>query len=234
MHAWRHRQSGWATHPASKHEPSHASTERLLWPSRHRRHDQRPSDGSSECSSGFPLACTALPICWPSPGASPPLHRLSPVPNNSMELCRSVQRAIQPPSAAGARRRTAAAQAAASACLGSRPAGLLPCQQQLGCTRLRQQRGQLVAVPRERRQQLVAAAAAVAAAPATQAAVNAFWPALVQAWNTNPSAVLLAAGACILGVALSIFLLAAIPTMLVSAAWQGSRRGWLSWQLVAS
>ena len=57
-----------------------------------------------------------------------------------------------------------------------------------------------------------------AAAPAAATAAAAFWPALMQAWNTNPAAVMLAAGACILGVSLSVFLLAAIPTMLVSFA----------------
>lgn len=68
---------------------------------------------------------------------------------------------------------------------------------------------------RQRRQ--VAAAAAPAAAPAA-AAATAFWPALVQAWSVNPASVLLAAGACILGVSLSVFLLAAIPTMMVRDA----------------
>lgn len=69
----------------------------------------------------------------------------------------------------------------------------------------------------QRRATVTAAAAAVApaAAPAAAAAVaQAFWPALVQAWNANPASVLVGAGACILGVALSVFLLASIPTML--------------------
>ena len=41
------------------------------------------------------------------------------------------------------------------------------------------------------------------------------WPALAQAWSTNPAAVMLAAAACLLGLSLSVFLFAAIPTMLV-------------------
>lgn len=61
----------------------------------------------------------------------------------------------------------------------------------------------------------VAAAAGLPAVPA-----SAFWPALVHAWNSNPTAVMLAAGTCILGVSLSVFLLAAIPTMLVSGWWK--------------
>jgi hypothetical protein len=54
-----------------------------------------------------------------------------------------------------------------------------------------------------------------AAASATPAATSAFWPALVQAWSSNPAAVMTAAAACILGVSLSIFLLASIPTVMV-------------------
>lgn len=41
---------------------------------------------------------------------------------------------------------------------------------------------------------------------------------LLHAWHTNPAAVLLAAGAFVLGVALSVFLVASIPAMLVRLA----------------
>jgi hypothetical protein len=54
-----------------------------------------------------------------------------------------------------------------------------------------------------------------AAATTAPVAATSLWPALVQAWNSNPAAVMLATGACILGVALSIFLVAAVPAMLV-------------------
>lgn len=149
-----------------------------------------------------------------------------------MELCRSAHTAIQPPAAAGALRPSAAV---ASVCR-FRPVPLLP-RRQLACSLLKQQHGQLAAAALRRRLQrraAAAAAAATAAAPAAQAAASAFWPALVQAWNTNPAAVLLAAGACILGVSLSIFLLAAIPTMLVSRwAGPGGLSQALTWRIVA-
>lgn len=60
------------------------------------------------------------------------------------------------------------------------------------------------------------ATATPAAAASTASAATALWPSLAHAWNTNPAAVLLAASACILGVSLSMLLLAAVPTLLAS------------------
>lgn len=56
----------------------------------------------------------------------------------------------------------------------------------------------------------------MAAASAAPAAASSLWSGLAQAWASNPAAVLLAGSACLVGVSLSIFLLAAVPTMLVS------------------
>eukprot|EP00887_Chlorella_sp_A99_P002084 scaffold21.g2084.t1 len=76
-------------------------------------------------------------------------------------------------------------------------------QQQHRQQRLCQQQRQLV--------QPCHAASAAAAVPTAAAGV---WPVLVHAWHTTPVAVLLAGAACLLGVALSAFLLASIPTLL--------------------
>lgn len=67
-------------------------------------------------------------------------------------------------------------------------------------------------------------AAAGPAAAAAPAAGSSFWSGLVQAWSSNPAAVLLAGAACLLGLSLSVFLLSAIPTMLVRP--QGIREPW--------
>ena len=60
-----------------------------------------------------------------------------------------------------------------------------------------------------------AAAASAAAAAAANGAGRTLLASLLHAWHANPASVLLAAGAFVLGLSLSVFLMAAIPGMLV-------------------
>lgn len=53
-----------------------------------------------------------------------------------------------------------------------------------------------------------------AAANTTRAVVEGFWPVLVQAWQTDPAALLLGIGTCLIATILSIMLLAAIPALI--------------------
>lgn len=46
-------------------------------------------------------------------------------------------------------------------------------------------------------------------------AVTGFWPVVVQAWHSDPAALLLGAGTSLLAVAVSILLIAAVPALLV-------------------
>lgn len=58
------------------------------------------------------------------------------------------------------------------------------------------------------------------AAASSAAAQGGILASLVAAWHTNPASVMLAAGALLLGTSLSIFLLAAIPGILVRVAFR--------------